>query len=150
MLRRYRQLSEQQGTGMRSTIAPAVFAAAQLISFSACADGWSIEHVTLIDGLHAAQPDTTVSIDGDRISGIAPSAMAHPKGRRIDGTGKFLVPGLIDVHIHLRGGFDVGGKLDAETAPPNRDEGIAALASYLYSGVTTVFEAGNRAATLWP
>jgi imidazolonepropionase-like amidohydrolase len=135
---------------MRSTIAPAVFAAAQLISFTACADGWSIEHVTLIDGVHAAQPDTTVSVDGDRISSVAPSATAHPKGRRIDGTGKFLIPGLIDVHIHLRGGFDVGGKVDAEMAPPNRDEGIAALASYLFSGVTTVFDAGNRADHILP
>jgi hypothetical protein len=45
----------------------------------------------------------------------------------------------------LRGGFDVSGKVDAPLSPANRDEGLAALASFLYSGVTTVFDAGNRA-----
>ena len=31
--------------------------------------------------------------------------MQAPAGARvIDGTGKFLIPGMIDAHIHLRGG----------------------------------------------
>ena len=31
--------------------------------------------------------------------------MQAPAGARvIDGTGKFLMPGMIDAHIHLRGG----------------------------------------------
>jgi imidazolonepropionase-like amidohydrolase len=135
---------------MRYGIALALFTATQLMAFGACADSWSIEHVTLLDGEHAAQADMTVSIDGERISSVGPSATDHAKGRRIDGSGKFLIPGLIDVHTHLRGGFDVGGKVDAELAPPNRAEGIAALASYLYSGVTTVFDAGNRADHILP
>jgi hypothetical protein len=49
----------------------------------------------------------------------------------------------MDVHIHLRGGFDPTA-VNGELRPPNREEGVAALASYLYSGVTTVFDAGNR------
>src|SRR5579872_4182609 len=125
-------------------------AAALLVSCVARAQSWSIEHVTLIDGVHAPKADMTVSIEGERISSIAPSALAHPKGKRIDGAGKFLIPGLIDVHIHLRGGFDVSGKVDAELAPPNRAEGVAALASYLYAGVTTVYDAGNRADHILP
>jgi imidazolonepropionase-like amidohydrolase len=135
---------------MKHGIAFAVFTAALSMSFEARAESWSIEHVTLIDGLHAPQPDMTVAIDGERISSVSPSVTGHPKGRRIDGTGKFLIPGLIDVHIHLRGGFDVARKVDAELAPPNRAEGIAALASYLYSGVTTVYDAGNRADHILP
>jgi imidazolonepropionase-like amidohydrolase len=131
-------------------IAFALFTAAQLMSFGACAESWSIEHVTLIDGIHAPQPDMTVAIDGERIAGIGPSAAAHAKGKHIDGSGKYLMPGLIDVHIHLRGGFDVSGKVDADLAPPNRAEGVAALASYLYSGVTTVYDAGNRAEHILP
>ena len=135
---------------MRHGIAFAVFTAALLTSFGACGENWSIEHVTLIDGQHAPQPDMTVAIDGERIASVGPSATLHAKGRRIDGTGKFLIPGLIDVHIHLRGGFDVGEKVDAELAPPNRAEGLAALASFLYSGVTTVYDAGNRADHILP
>src|ERR1700743_451002 len=140
----------KSGGRMRHGIAFAVFTAAQLVSFAACAESWSIEHVTLIDGLHAPQPDMTVTIDAERISGVGPSGAGHAKGRRIDGTGIFLMPGLIDAHIHLRGGFDVAGKVDADLAPPNRAEGVAALASYLYAGVTTVFDAGNRADHILP
>jgi imidazolonepropionase-like amidohydrolase len=136
---------------MRQRIALAASAVVYLIAFTARADSWAIEHVTLIDGVHAPQFDMTVTVEGERISAVAPSVVAQAvKGRRIDGRGKYLIPGLMDVHIHLRGGFDVGGKVDAELAPPNRDEGVAALASYLYSGVTTVFDAGNRADHILP
>jgi imidazolonepropionase-like amidohydrolase len=110
-----------------------------------------IEHVTLIDGTHAPQRDMTVAIEGERINSIIASAVARGlKGRRIDGSGKYVIPGLIDVHIHLRGGFDVSGNVKAELGPPNREEGVAALASFLYAGVTTVFDAGNRAEHILP
>jgi imidazolonepropionase-like amidohydrolase len=110
-----------------------------------------IEHVTLIDGTHAPQRDMTVAIEGERITLVTPSAVAHdPKGRRIDGSGKFLIPGLMDVHIHLRGGFDVTGKVDAVMGPPDRQAGVEALASFLYAGVTTVYDAGNRAEHILP
>src|ERR1700733_15821559 len=127
-------------------------ALAHLVSVTeAWADDLVIEHVTLIDGMHVPQPDMTIAVEGERIAAVTPSAIAHGlKGRRIDGKGKYLIPGLIDVHIHLRGGFDASGKVDAELAPPNHDEGVAALASFLYAGVTTVFDAGNRAEHILP
>ena len=110
-----------------------------------------IDHVTLIDGIHAPQPDMTVAVEGERIAAVSPSTLAQGlKGRRIDGKGKFLIPGLMDVHIHLQGGFDITGKVDAEMGPPNRAAGVAALASFLYAGVTTVFDAGNRAEHILP
>jgi len=126
-------------------------AIAQIMSVApARADNWVIEHVTLIDGTHPLQPDMTIAVEGERITAVTPSAIAHVlKGRRIDGKGKYLMPGLMDVHIHLRGGFE-SSKVDAEPAPPNREEGVAALASYLYAGVTTVFDAGNRAEQILP
>jgi imidazolonepropionase-like amidohydrolase len=136
---------------MRQRLVFAAWACAQLMSFAAHADDWVIDHVMLIDGLHAPQPDMTVAIAGERIAVVAPTALAHGlKGRHIDAGGKYLIPGLMDVHIHLRGGFDAGGKVDAELGPPNRGEGLSALASYLYSGVTTVFDAGNRAEHILP
>src|SRR5258708_27093032 len=124
---------------------------AQLTSLTARADDWVIEHVTLIDGIHPPQSDMTVAIEGERIVAVTPSAIARSlKGRRIAGNGKFLIPGLMDVHIHLRGGFDVGGKVDAPLGPPNPGEGVAALARFLFSGVPTLFHAGNRAAHILP
>jgi imidazolonepropionase-like amidohydrolase len=130
----------------------AVSALALLICVSAArAESVIIEHVTLIDGTHAPQPDMTVAVEGERIAGVAPSAIALGlKGRRIDGRGKYLIPGLMDVHIHLLGGFDPGPKPDAELAPPNRQEGVEALASFLYAGVTTVVDVGNRPEHILP
>jgi imidazolonepropionase-like amidohydrolase len=136
---------------MRQRLVIAAWIFGSWMSFAVHADDWVIDHVTLIDGVHVAQPDMTVAIAGERIAAVGPTAVSRGlKGRHIDGSGKYLIPGLMDVHIHLRGGFDVGGKVDAELGPPNREEGLAALASYLYSGVTTVFDAGNRAEHILP
>jgi imidazolonepropionase-like amidohydrolase len=62
-----------------------------------------IAHVTVIDGTGApARLDTTVVIVGDRIAAIGNSAQtATPKmAQVVDGTGKFLIPGLWDMHAH--------------------------------------------------
>ena len=129
----------------------AAAAAAWLMAATlARADNVVIEHVTLLDGLHAPQPDMTVAVVGDRIAQITPSALAHAlQGRRIDARGKYLMPGLMDVHIHLRGAFDPNIKPD-EPSVPNRQEGVQALASFLYAGVTTVVDVGNRPEHILP
>jgi imidazolonepropionase-like amidohydrolase len=115
------------------------------------ADSVVIEHVTLIDGTHAPQADMTVAVEGERIATVTPTALAHDlKGRRIDARGKYLIPGLMDVHIHLRGGFDPSPTPDAESGPPHRQEGVEALASFLYAGVTTVVDVGNRPEHILP
>jgi imidazolonepropionase-like amidohydrolase len=60
-------------------------------------------HATVIDATGApAQSDVTVVITGDRITAIARSAaVAVPKDARIvDASGKFLIPGLWDMHVH--------------------------------------------------
>jgi imidazolonepropionase-like amidohydrolase len=129
----------------------ALMSATLALSATVRAENLVLEHVTLIDGTHAPQADMTVAVEGNHIAAVTPSALAHGlKGRRIDGHGKYLIPGLMDVHIHLRGGFDVTGKVDADMGPPNREEGVAALASFLYAGVTTVYDAGNRAEHILP
>jgi imidazolonepropionase-like amidohydrolase len=137
---------------MRQHCKLAAAALALLVGTAAAhADGVVIEHVTLIDGTHAPQADMTVAVDGERIASVSPSALARGlKGHRIDGRGKYLIPGLMDVHIHLRGGFDPGIKADADPGPPNRQEGVEALASFLYAGVTTVVDVGNRPEHILP
>ena len=129
----------------------AVALAVLLAGGPAQADNLVIEHVTLIDGTHARQADMTVAVEGERITTVTPTALARGlNGRRIDARGKYLIPGLIDVHIHLRGGFDPSPKPDTEPAPPHRQEGVEALASFLYAGVTTVVDLGNRPEHILP
>ncbi len=64
----------------------------------------AIRDVTLIDATGAsARPHTTVILTGDRVVSIGPGGAAPvPKGARIvDGKGKYLIPGLWDMHVHL-------------------------------------------------
>ncbi len=110
----------------------------------AAADTLVIEHVALVDGRGGPpQPDMTVVIEGNRYTQVAPSALAQPPaGRRIDGRGHWLMPGLMDMHVHLRGGTEIT-KDGLRKVAQNRQEGVAALHSYLYSGVTSIYDAGN-------
>jgi len=50
--------------------------------------------------------DQTVVVRGDRIAAITPSSAAKvPAGAaRIDGRGKFLMPGMAEMHAHIPGG----------------------------------------------
>jgi imidazolonepropionase-like amidohydrolase len=63
----------------------------------------AISDVTVIDATGApAKPHMTVIITGDRITEIAQTEKAAiPKNAQvIDGRGKFLIPGLWDMHVH--------------------------------------------------
>jgi imidazolonepropionase-like amidohydrolase len=63
----------------------------------------AITHATVIDATGApAQPDVTVVITGDRISALGSSATVSPPTNAVivDVAGKFLIPGLWDMHVH--------------------------------------------------
>src|SRR6266567_6944065 len=94
-----------------------------------------IEHVMLIDGTGAPpQADTTVLVEGDRIIRVARSAelTAPQAADTIDGRGKFLLPGLIDMHVHVA--------LVGEEALP----------LWLGTGITTVRDVGGDIEQLLP
>ncbi len=60
-------------------------------------------HVTVIDATGApAKPDMTVVIAGDRITALGKTEeLTVPKNAQVvDATGKFLIPGLWDMHVH--------------------------------------------------
>ncbi len=108
------------------------------------ADTLLIENVTLIDGTgRPSVAGVSVLVDGDRISRIARGSIDAPRGtNRIDGSGKFLMPGLMDMHIHLRGSVELTPE-GLFKVTNDRTRGIRMLHSYLYSGVTSVYDAGN-------
>ena len=115
---------------------------AMLVSAPAGAAGILIENVTIIDGSGAAlMPGMSVLIGDGLIARIDDSPISAPDDvMRIDGAGKFLIPGLIDTHVHLRGAADPS---DPKHQKADRREGEEALASYIYSGVTSIYDAGN-------
>jgi imidazolonepropionase-like amidohydrolase len=62
-----------------------------------------ISHVTVIDVATGRElRDRTIVIDGDRIRAVRASTPAdiQAEGRHIDGRGKYLIPGLWDMHVH--------------------------------------------------
>ena len=63
-------------------------------------------HVTVIDtAAGIARPDQTVVISAGKIASVgASTSVRPPKGARIiDASGKFLIPGLWDMHVHIAG-----------------------------------------------
>ena len=60
------------------------------------------EHATVID-MTGAEPhkDFSVAIEGDRILAVAQEITPPHRATIIDARGKFLIPGLWDMHMHL-------------------------------------------------
>ncbi len=80
-----------------------IFLLAPLCSVRGWPQSLVIKHVTVIDATaQPPKPDVTVVIEGDRIVAIMPWKKMHtPRNATIvDGAGKFLIPGLWDMHVH--------------------------------------------------
>jgi Amidohydrolase family len=78
--------------------------------------GYAITHVTVINpGTGNPQPDRTIVVSGYTITAVVPSTEFKPTAsvRLIDGHGKFVIPGLWDMHMHFR---DVGRDLKMDIA----------------------------------
>ena len=116
-----------------------------LLTVSARADVL-IKNVTVYDGTgKSAIAGANVLTKGKRIDNISTAPIKASGAKVIDGTGKYLIPGLMDVHIHLRGGQGGSVFQGVERKPIfDREAGITALHGYLYSGVTAVYDSGNN------
>jgi imidazolonepropionase-like amidohydrolase len=144
-------------------LAACMSAVALALAAPAFAEDFVIENVTLVDGTgQPKQTSMSIGVEDGRITFVTPTAAApQASGRRLDGTGRYLIPGLIDAHIHLKGARGGDGRrmvgvdrTNPQAAPPPeqqaamdaeaaREAGVQALASFLYSGVTSVYDAGN-------
>ena len=115
----------------------------------------AIVGATVIDPSGAITPDATVLIQGNRIQEVGPRARVKvPEGTTVmDATGKFVVPGLIDAHVHFfqSGGlytrpdiYDLTAKLSyAEEQRVNKARLDETFARFLRSGVTGVVDVGG-------
>ena len=95
----------------------------------------AITHATVIDATGAPpKPDTTVLLANQRITAIGPSStIAIPSGiATYNGTDRFLIPGLADMHVHLT----------AAGEPNGSREFILPL--LVANGITTVRDMGGK------
>jgi imidazolonepropionase-like amidohydrolase len=118
------------------------------------ADGASASRVTAILGasvvmLDGSAPikDAVVLIEGDRIVAVGPAATTKvpPGAEVIRAAGKWIVPGLMNMHVHLglvlpgRQGAELANETDAELALRMAGNARASL----LSGTTTVRMTGS-------
>lgn len=103
-----------------------------------------IEKVTLIDGTgRPAVENAFVLVEGERITRVGRGTLEQAGlAVRIDGTGKYLLPGLMDMHVHIRGAAAFFAD-DKEKSEPDWDMARRVLHGYLYSGVTSIYDANN-------
>lgn len=101
--------------------------------------GLIIENVTVLPMTGAAPiADAFVTVTNGRIAAIHTGPAPRPRGHtRIDGRGKYLMPGLTDAHAHLDSEellrfFLVRLKLDIQTEPVRTQD---AVLPYLANGV---------------
>ena len=92
-----------------------------------------VRHVNVVDvaGERIAG-DQAVVTRGDDIVAVGPDAAIAAQwqaGRSIDGSGKYLIPGLWDMHVHFGGG------------PELIEENKALLPLYIAHGITTIRDA---------
>jgi imidazolonepropionase-like amidohydrolase len=109
----------------------------------------AIAGATIIDGKGGPPlPKGIVILEGNRIANVGTQTTLKipPVDRVIDATGKYLIPGLIDAHVHLE---DVGlsdvGELPAVWNSPERLRELVLINSRLdlIGGVTTVRDLGS-------
>jgi len=110
---------------------------------------------TLIDATGSPRPNAVILVKGDRITAVGnrDEVPIPSEAQVFDASGKWIVPGLIDAHIHF---FQSGGLytrpdvIDLRNVRPYAEEIAwirqripATLARYLASGVTSVMDVGG-------
>lgn len=111
-------------------------------SAPAAASVQALVGVTLIDGTGASgRARTTLLVQNGRIRDVFPdgSKPLPPEATRIDLTGRWVIPGLIDAHVHLA---------TNPSGEDNRAMVLRRLQSSLRGGVTTVRDMGGDSRVL--
>src|SRR5258708_40299552 len=104
----------------------------------------------------AVARDSTVIIDGNRITRVGPAKSTPvPKGAQVvDGKGKWVVPGLIDAHVHFFQSGNLYTRPDvadfkavtsyAKETERNKARLPATFKGWLASGGTSLVDIGRR------
>src|SRR4029453_13246342 len=123
---------------------------------TANAEQVALTHATIINPASSAViHDGTLVIEGDHITAVGlPNDTKIPQGARtVECTGKFILPGYIDTHVHFFQSADIFTRPDAvdlTSVRPYKDE-VAwikshltdVFARYLRSGITSVIDVGG-------
>jgi imidazolonepropionase-like amidohydrolase len=109
-----------------------------LVPSMEAADGFVVRDVRVFTATDAGVLERQdVFVDGDRITRVEPTGTRRSGRRRvIDGRGRTLLPGLIDLHVHI-------SMTSAPSWYPVQPDVAQNLQSYVYAGVTRVLDLGG-------
>ena len=91
-----------------------------LLAADLSAQTTALTGANVIDGTgRAAIPNAVVLVRGDRIAciGTAAQCAVPADARRVDLTGRYITPGLIDAHVHFSQTGWIDGRPDGVSAP---------------------------------
>lgn len=119
-------MNDRLGIALRGILAAALLAVANAAAAQAPAPATLIRNVNVVTlDERGTLAGASLLIENGKIARILKRGEPLPSAAAtIDGTGKYVIPGLVDAHIHI-----------------DRPE---SLADYLRYGVTTVFSLGTR------
>jgi imidazolonepropionase-like amidohydrolase/ABC-type multidrug transport system permease subunit len=106
--------------------------------------------LTVLDGLGGRLEHARVTLRDGRIAEIAPEddAASPPAGARLDDlAGGFLIPGLIDSHVHLGGSAGIGRAPD-EWAPGRQVRDLQACLALGVTGLVSLTDSADDLARL--
>jgi hypothetical protein len=123
---------------------------------TAQAENVAFTHATIINPANSAVIENGIlTIEGDHITAVGPpnDTKIPDDARTIDCTGKFILPGYIDTHVHFFQSGDLFTRpdvVDLNAVRPYKDE-VAwikshladTFARYLRSGITSVVDVGG-------
>ena len=95
----------------------------------------AIVNATVIDAINGIRHGQTIVFEGDEILAVGASENIAEGAKKIDGTGKFVIPGLWDMHVHLTASNLFDGSM------------LPLLLSY---GITSVRDTGGMLEDLLP
>jgi len=102
-----------------------------------------IEGGTLIDGTGAPpRPNGGILIDDDRIRAMGDAAHVPVGATRVSAQGKWIAPGLFDLHAHIT--FHLAGARDLEDDVVKAVRSERFIERYQQIGVTTIRDVGSR------
>ncbi len=134
-----------------------VAAALLLTSSTVVAQSTALVGGTIIDGTgKPGIPNGVVIVTGGRLScvGTVAQCPVPSNANRVDVSGRFVTPGLVDAHVHFSQTGWVDGRPDGLSAPalypyPETARALRAnparwYRSYLCSGITAVYDVGGH------
>lgn len=78
-----------------------ILPAITIVACQPAPSGTAITNVTVIDAVNGVRANHTVIFDGDEIVAVQPAGGDVRAAEIVDGSGKYLIPGLWDFHVHL-------------------------------------------------